>query len=174
MLRRVLITALVVVLTWVGAGVAIAQTTNGVIGGAVSDAQGGVLPGVTVTARNVDTGAMRTITTETDGRFRLAGLNPGRYEHPRPLGCGQARRSGRLLGRQGHRGLRLVHRGSHRDLRDRPLNMWRYRELLPVPEGMAPIALGECQTPLTPCPRIGKQVPAVSIWVILELQNSAL
>ena len=59
---------------------AMAQTTNGVIAGIISDAQGGVLPGVTVTARNVDTGAMRTITTEADGRFRLAGLNPGRYE----------------------------------------------------------------------------------------------
>ena len=38
---------------------ATAQTTNGVISGIISDAQGGVLPGVTVTARNVDTGAMR-------------------------------------------------------------------------------------------------------------------
>src|SRR6185503_8182776 len=59
---------------------AMAQTTNGVIAGIISDAQGGVLPGVTVTARNVDTGAMRDITTEADGRFRLAGLIPGRYE----------------------------------------------------------------------------------------------
>ena len=70
MLRRVLITALVVVLTWVGAGVAMAQTTNGVIAGAVSDAQGGVLPGVTVTARNVDTGAMRNLAAAI-GRCRL-------------------------------------------------------------------------------------------------------
>src|SRR5882672_4823673 len=59
---------------------ALAQTTNGVIAGEVKDAQGGVLPGVTVTSRNVDTGASRTIVTEADGRFRLAGLIPGRYE----------------------------------------------------------------------------------------------
>src|SRR5678815_1747661 len=59
---------------------AMAQSTNGVISGIISDAQGGVLPGVTVTARNVDTGATRNITTEADGRFRLAGLIPGRYE----------------------------------------------------------------------------------------------
>src|SRR5678809_180068 len=59
---------------------AMAQSTNGVISGIVADAQGGVLPGVTVTARNVDTGATRNITTEADGRFRLAGLVPGRYE----------------------------------------------------------------------------------------------
>ena len=43
---------------------AMAQTTNGVISGIISDAQGGVLPGVTVTARNVDTGITRTIVTE--------------------------------------------------------------------------------------------------------------
>jgi len=79
MLRRVLVTALLFVLAFAAAP-AMAQTTNGVISGIISDAQGGVLPGVTVTARNVDTGAMRDITTEADGRYRLAGLLPGRYE----------------------------------------------------------------------------------------------
>jgi hypothetical protein len=78
-MRRVLTAALLVALVFTALP-AIAQTTNGVIAGIVSDAQGGVLPGVTVTARNVDTGAMRDITTEADGRFRLAGLVPGRYE----------------------------------------------------------------------------------------------
>jgi hypothetical protein len=80
MLRRVSIAALLLAFAIGVATSAKAQTTNGVIAGVVSDAQGGVLPGVTVTARNVDTGAMRNITTEADGRFRLAGLNPGRYE----------------------------------------------------------------------------------------------
>jgi carboxypeptidase family protein len=79
MLRRASIAALLLALACM-ATPAMAQTTNGVIAGIVSDAQGGVLPGVTVTARNADTGAMRNITTEGDGRFRLAGLNPGRYE----------------------------------------------------------------------------------------------
>jgi hypothetical protein len=79
MLRRVFGAALLCALAFIAAA-AEAQTTNGVISGIVSDAQGGVLPGVTVTARNVETGVMRDITTETDGRFRLAGLNPGRYE----------------------------------------------------------------------------------------------
>src|ERR1051325_7823487 len=79
MLRRLSFAALLVALAFI-ATPAMAQTTNGVIAGIVSDAQGGVLPGVTVTARNVDTGAMRNITTEADGRFRLACLNPGRYE----------------------------------------------------------------------------------------------
>src|SRR5207237_2636400 len=59
---------------------AAAQTTNGVISGIVSDAQGGVLPGVTVTGRNIETGITRTVVTESDGRYRLAALPPGRYE----------------------------------------------------------------------------------------------
>src|ERR1051325_6712665 len=59
---------------------ATAQTTNGVIAGIVSDAQGGVLPGVTVTGRNVETGITRSVVTESDGRYRLAALPPGRYD----------------------------------------------------------------------------------------------
>jgi hypothetical protein len=78
-MRRVLTAALLGALVFM-APPAMAQTTNGVIAGIISDAQGGVLPGVTVTARNVDTGATRNLTTEADGRFRLAGLVPGRYE----------------------------------------------------------------------------------------------
>ena len=78
-MRRFFTAALLVALAFISSP-AMAQTTNGVISGIVADAQGGVLPGVTVTARNVDTGATRNITTEADGRFRLAGLIPGRYE----------------------------------------------------------------------------------------------
>src|SRR5512145_1424571 len=58
---------------------ATAQTTNGVISGIVSDAQGAVLPGVTLTLRNTETGLTRTLVTETDGLFRAGGLPPGPY-----------------------------------------------------------------------------------------------
>ncbi|HEY3158380.1 MAG TPA: carboxypeptidase regulatory-like domain-containing protein [Vicinamibacterales bacterium] len=47
--------------------------------GIVTDGQGGVLPGVTVTLRNIESGAVRTTATEAGGRYRLAGLQPGRY-----------------------------------------------------------------------------------------------
>jgi carboxypeptidase family protein len=57
-----------------------AQTTGGSIVGVVTDAQGGVLPGVTLTARNAETGMVRTAVTEPDGKYRLAGLPPGRYD----------------------------------------------------------------------------------------------
>src|SRR5262245_11635594 len=59
---------------------AAAQGERGVIGGTVTDAQGGVLPGVTVTARNVDTGFTQTQVTESDGQYRFGALPLGRYE----------------------------------------------------------------------------------------------
>ena len=49
------------------------------IEGVVKDQQGGVLPGVTVTLRNVDTGVTRISTTAPDGRYRFLALAPGRY-----------------------------------------------------------------------------------------------
>ena len=56
-----------------------AQVANAVVTGTVTDAQGGVLPGVTITVRNAESGVTRTIVTEGDGRYRLGGIPPGRY-----------------------------------------------------------------------------------------------
>lgn len=59
---------------------AAAQSTTATISGTVKDAQAGVLPGVGVTVRNVDTGLSRTIVTDASGVFRFAALPVGRYE----------------------------------------------------------------------------------------------
>ena len=59
---------------------AAAQGERGIIGGTVSDAQGGVLPGVTVTARNINTGFTQNVVTEADGRYRFGALPLGAYE----------------------------------------------------------------------------------------------
>ena len=47
--------------------------------GRMVDATGAVLPGVTVTVQNLDTGLTRTAITESSGRFRLLSLPVGPY-----------------------------------------------------------------------------------------------
>src|SRR5712671_2988761 len=78
---RLLHTLVVGMLVLIAAAPALAQSqiTTGVIGGVVLDANGGVLPGVTVEVRNVDTNLMRTLVTGQDGRFSALQLPPGRY-----------------------------------------------------------------------------------------------
>jgi hypothetical protein len=59
----------VVIVAW---GItAVAQGAGAVIEGTVVDPQGGILPGVTLTLRNTDTGFTRTAVTEGDGRYRF-------------------------------------------------------------------------------------------------------
>jgi len=55
------------------------QAANGSIEGTVTDSSSGVLPGVTVTITNSDTGAERSVTTNADGRYRALLLPLGRY-----------------------------------------------------------------------------------------------
>src|SRR4030095_12292324 len=56
-----------------------AQVGNGTLTGTIVDAQGGALPGATVTVTEQATNAARTITTDRDGVFRIPALPPGRY-----------------------------------------------------------------------------------------------
>ena len=53
--------------------------TSGTIQGTVSDEQGAVVPGATVEARNVGTNFSKSFTTDSDGRFTLLSMPPGRY-----------------------------------------------------------------------------------------------
>jgi Carboxypeptidase regulatory-like domain/TonB dependent receptor-like, beta-barrel len=55
------------------------QAANGTIEGTVTDTSSGVLPGVTVTITNIETGAERSVTTNADGRYRSLLLPLGRY-----------------------------------------------------------------------------------------------
>src|SRR3954471_23840487 len=59
------------------AGSAFAQ--NAQIAGAVKDSSGGIIPGATVTARNIENGLARVGVTDGAGEFRLPSLPPGRY-----------------------------------------------------------------------------------------------
>jgi hypothetical protein len=55
------------------------QITTGTIQAVVKDESGGVLPGASVTIRNVETNFQRNLTTGPDGRFVAPQLPPGRY-----------------------------------------------------------------------------------------------
>lgn len=44
------------------------------------------------------------------------------------------------------------------DLAARPLDLWRWRELLPLPAGVEPVSLGESATPLLPLPVLGGEL----------------
>src|SRR5476651_173306 len=57
---------------------AFAQIQGGSVNGIIKDEQGGVLPGVTVTAQGVD--ATQSFITESSGEFRFLNLAPGPYK----------------------------------------------------------------------------------------------
>ena len=59
----------------VAAGAA-AQIATATLAGNVRDATGAALPGVTITIRSAATGAVRTTTTDIQGRYRIPALEP--------------------------------------------------------------------------------------------------
>ncbi len=76
-LATVVWTALVVVAAT--AGLAFAQASTAAISGLVTDNTGAVLPGVTVTATQTQTGLVRTAVTNETGRYTLPSLPIGSY-----------------------------------------------------------------------------------------------
>ena len=59
---------------------AMAQTALGTLRGAVLDQQGGALPGVTVTVRQIETNTVQSTVTGGEGQYFLPNLRPGTYE----------------------------------------------------------------------------------------------
>jgi hypothetical protein len=79
--RRVLPLAAAAVLVCSAPYGVLAQTSAlGGINGIVRDTTGAVVPGVTVTVKNTGTGAVRTLTTDSEGHYALNFLQPGTYE----------------------------------------------------------------------------------------------
>ena len=77
MARR--ITAFLVGLLLVTAGLAGAQERFGSLAGTVTDTTKAAVPGATVTATNKETGAQRVVVSGSDGSYRVPDLDPGRY-----------------------------------------------------------------------------------------------
>ena len=59
---------------------ALAQQTTGNISGRALDPQGAAMPGVTVTAKNPQTGFTRAAVTDAEGIYRLSALPVGTYD----------------------------------------------------------------------------------------------
>lgn len=74
MRRLVLFTTLLMVAMF-----AVAQTPTGTIQGTVEDQQGASLGGATVVVTSANTGLIKTVSTDSSGRFELPFLNPGTY-----------------------------------------------------------------------------------------------
>ncbi|HUR97065.1 MAG TPA: carboxypeptidase regulatory-like domain-containing protein [Pyrinomonadaceae bacterium] len=78
---------------------AVAQITSATIIGTITDPNGAPVPAASITARNIDTGLTRTVTSEEDGGFRLEVLPVGNYtvEVTAATGFKKAHREGIVL-----------------------------------------------------------------------------
>jgi Carboxypeptidase regulatory-like domain len=72
-------TAVCLLAMWLIATPAAAQLDRGQISGTIKDATGGVIPGATVTATNLQTQAPRATVTDGSGFYTFPNLPPGRY-----------------------------------------------------------------------------------------------
>ena len=73
------ITAFILSLAMAASAAAQSTAINGTIEGTVKDEQGAVLPGVTVTVTNIDTGEQRVVVTNESGLYRAPLLPLGTY-----------------------------------------------------------------------------------------------
>ena len=89
--------AVLVLALSLGTGVSFAQTTGG-LRGTVKDSQGGLLPGVTITATSPEALAPAVAVTAADGTYRLINLPPATYTMTAELsGFALFKREGVLL-----------------------------------------------------------------------------
>jgi hypothetical protein len=56
-----------------------AQTFQGSFVGTVTDPTGAVIPGASITVRDLDKGYTRSVATDSDGNYQITSLDPGRY-----------------------------------------------------------------------------------------------
>src|SRR5262245_52180390 len=59
---------------------AFSQSSNASLSGTVSDAANALIPGVTITATNTDTGVVTTAVTNETGTYNVPSLLPGVYK----------------------------------------------------------------------------------------------
>jgi hypothetical protein len=74
-MRRVVLVYLVA-----SCGVSLHAQVSAVLSGTVGDQSGALVTSANVTAKNTDTGAVRSVLTDSTGQYHLAALPPGHYE----------------------------------------------------------------------------------------------
>src|SRR5438132_8342468 len=60
--------------------IAMAQTGNGTLTGIVEDPQNALIPGVSITATNTETGVTTSVVSNESGAYNLPSLIPGSYK----------------------------------------------------------------------------------------------
>jgi hypothetical protein len=76
MRKNVLVVAVLLIIT---ASIGLAQVDTGSLVGTVKDASGALLPNVTVTATNMDTGVHTAVKSDVNGNYVITPLHIGRY-----------------------------------------------------------------------------------------------
>src|SRR5689334_12597219 len=76
---RCAVAVLVFVLHLLSPHAAAAQAVRGTVLGTITDKTGAVLPGVTVTVTNTETGVMQNTVSDSQGRYTVTDLLPGTY-----------------------------------------------------------------------------------------------
>jgi len=71
--------SLIAILCLLTAGTVWSQDTKGTISGRVTDPSGSVIPGAKVVVTNTAMGTKTDLTTNAEGIYRAAALNPGAY-----------------------------------------------------------------------------------------------
>jgi len=79
-MRSLKFLAIVATLLLIATGLCLAQTETGTITGSVTDPSDAVVTGATITVKNINTGAVRTATTNTAGNYTITNLPPAPYE----------------------------------------------------------------------------------------------
>ena len=77
--KTLLVASVMAVLAVLFPRTAAAQTVTGTISGTITDPQGQVIPGATVTVVNESTNDSRVTVSDANGNFQVTNLQPGRY-----------------------------------------------------------------------------------------------
>lgn len=78
-MKSLLVVILIVTLSLVLHGNAVAQSGNATVSGIVTDPSAALIPGVTIKATNTQTGVVTTLVSNESGAYSFASLQPGNY-----------------------------------------------------------------------------------------------